>query len=232
MKLIWITQAGFIFETGSTRIVTDPYLSDAAEKKGFTRLIGPPLSVPQLKPTAIFCSHDHVDHLDPLSIPKIADSYPNCVFLGPTSVVKSLKEMGVNETRIRKLDKGEQTEVGLIRLTATPAFHTDRYAVGLFVETQEFLIYLSGDTLNAPGFETDIRHLANRRIDVAIICVNGRLGNMGGDDALRLVKGIEPRVVIPMHYGLFAENTVDPVPFVTSCRKAGFIATICCSMSS
>jgi L-ascorbate metabolism protein UlaG (beta-lactamase superfamily) len=227
MKLTWITQAGFIFEAGGIRIVVDPYLSDVAEKKlGFTRLVDPPFSVPQLKPTAIFCTHDHVDHLDPLIIPKIADCYPDCVFIGPPSVMKSLRTIGVSEARIRKLVRGEQTQVGLIRLTATPAFHTDSYAVGLFVETQEYLIYLSGDTLNSPGLEMEIRHLANRRIDAAIICVNGRLGNMGGDDALQLVKGIKPRAAIPMHYGLFAENTVDPIPFVTSCRKAGFIATI------
>ena len=29
-----------------------------------------------------------------------------------------------------------------------------------------------------------------------------------------MVKELAPKVVYPMHYGLFAENTIDPQPFV------------------
>ena len=44
---------------------------------------------------------------------------------------------------------------------------------------------------------------------------------MGIDEAVSVVKELKPRIASPMHYGLFAENTVDPEPFAVKCRKIG-----------
>lgn len=44
---------------------------------------------------------------------------------------------------------------------------------------------------------------------------------MGVAEAVNVVQQLQPRVAAPMHYGLFAENTVDPEPFARKCREIG-----------
>ena len=76
MKFIWITQGGFVFESASFRLAVDPYLSDFVEKKEhLTRMIQPVFSVESLKPDAVFCTHDHIDHFDPVTVPEIASKF-------------------------------------------------------------------------------------------------------------------------------------------------------------
>ncbi len=44
---------------------------------------------------------------------------------------------------------------------------------------------------------------------------------MNPEQAAQLTNEIEPAVVIPMHWGLVAENTVDPAEFVCELAKTG-----------
>jgi L-ascorbate metabolism protein UlaG (beta-lactamase superfamily) len=44
---------------------------------------------------------------------------------------------------------------------------------------------------------------------------------MNLDEAVRAVKRLRPKTALPMHYGLFAENTADPLPFIRECMSAG-----------
>ena len=56
---------------------------------------------------------------------------------------------------------------------------------------------------------------AKQKIDLMFICINGRLGNMNVDEAVRLTECIAPRVGIPTHYGMFESNTEDPQKYVS-----------------
>ena len=67
-----------------------------------------------------------------------------------------------------------------------------------------------------------VETLKDKGIDVMIICINGRLGNMNAEDAARLTKILSPRVGIPTHYGMFASNTEDPTAY-TSRIDCGYI---------
>ena len=57
-----------------------------------------------------------------------------------------------------------------------------------------------------------------------LVCINGKWGNMNSNDAVALVRIIQPKTVAPMHYGLFVENTVNPLPFLAECRRRGINA--------
>jgi len=222
MEITWITQGGFIFEHSGYRLVVDPYLSDVAEKTlDLTRLVEPPVDVENLRPDTLFCSHNHIDHLDPVSIPLIAEQYPLCRFLGPRSVTGDLVGMGIDPTRITTLEAGAGLETEGFQLIATPAHHSDQYAIGLIIQAQQKKIYVSGDTLYQPNLAQDVIDCMGRNIDLVLICINGRLGNMNIDEAIDLVRQLQPLVAVPMHYGLFAENTVDPEPFVRKCNDIG-----------
>ncbi len=225
MEITWLTQASFAFDCKGKRLVVDPYLSNiATTNHGMTRIAEFPLSMDELKPDYLFCTHDHVDHLDPEGIEQIADAYPDCVFIGPQSVVAHYKKLGIETGRIQELFAGESRSFGSFTLTATQAVHSDYYAVGLIIQTLENCVYLSGDTLGFGTLCEHVKQLAQRELDAVLICINGRLGNMTLDEAVNVVGELKPRLAIPMHYGLFAENTVDPQPFVEGCRALSIAA--------
>jgi L-ascorbate metabolism protein UlaG (beta-lactamase superfamily) len=41
---------------------------------------------------------------------------------------------------------------------------------------------------------------------------------MNVEEAARFMAELRPGLAVPMHYGLFAENTADPNEFVIACR--------------
>lgn len=221
MRLTWLLQGGFLFEAASRRIVVDAYLSDAVEVRDrLTRLAESPIPLEALRPDVWICTHDHLDHLDGPTVKMAAAIYPDCRFAGPASVRRHLRELDIDAARIIPLVRGASIEIGhdlLIR--AVLACHSDPEAIGLIVECEQKRVYLSGDTL----WSADLRHetQAFGDLDAALVCINGRLGNMNADEALELVQILRPKLAVPMHYGLFAENTADPEYFVNACQKSG-----------
>ena len=222
MKITWINQGGFIFQQSSYRLVVDPYLSDVVEKQhNWTRLAKSPIRVEDLKPDAVFCTHNHIDHLDPVSIPKIARQYPGCCFWGPQSVGEELVRLGIDPTRFYLIKPDQSKKINNMVMAAVPARHSDDHAIGVVLKAEGKCIYLSGDTLYYPSLASEVLQSSGQKIDLALICINGRLGNMSIDEAVEVVKTINPHMAAPMHYGLFAENTVDPQLFTEKCRMVG-----------
>ncbi len=222
MEITWITQGGFIIENSGYRLIVDPYLSDVVEKTmNLTRLVPVPVSLEDLKPDTVFCTHNHIDHLDPVAIPQIAEHYPHCSFLGPKSVTEDLAEMGIDSNRITTLKTGAKTETECFELTAVPADHSDPYSIGLVLNADNKKIYISGDTRYYPELANEILDCSRGDIDLVLICINGKFNNMNTEEAVRVVEQLQPHIASPMHYGLFAENTADPEPFAEKCRKIG-----------
>jgi L-ascorbate metabolism protein UlaG (beta-lactamase superfamily) len=59
-------------------------------------------------------------------------------------------------------------------------------------------------------------------VDIAILPINGKIGNMNGRDAAHLANDIGAKIVIPCHYDMFEFNTADPdEQFVPECEKIG-----------
>ncbi len=229
MEITWITQGGFIFEHSGHRLVIDPYLSDVAERTlNLTRLTETPVPMEDLRPDTVFCSHNHIDHLDPEAIPQIAEYYPSCRFMGPQSVTDDILGMDVDPKRLTTLQVGMKVGMEKFQLIAVPARHSDPYAIGLVIQAGQKNIYVSGDTLYYPELAGDVLDCSGRDIelDLVLICINGKMNNMDIAEAVNVVKQLQPRLAAPMHYGLFAENTVDPEPFVCKCRETGIRAFI------
>jgi L-ascorbate 6-phosphate lactonase len=49
--------------------------------------------------------------------------------------------------------------------------------------------------------------------DAVITCINGGFNNLSHWEAADLVGKIKPKVAIPCHYDMFADNSVDPQQF-------------------
>ena len=217
MKITWLSQGSFLFEYMGTRILVDPYMSEHLESKGLKRLVEYPLTLDELKPDMLICTHDHLDHLDPETVIKIAELYPQCIIAGPESCCDHFHKLDIDEKNIMQLEWEKTFVFNEIKITPVFAVHSAPHAVGLIVEADDKRVYLSGDSL----YDDKLVNEFTKGCDLVLICINGRLGNMSLEEALQVVKKTKPETALPMHYGLFAENTANPKPFIDECLKAG-----------
>jgi L-ascorbate metabolism protein UlaG (beta-lactamase superfamily) len=220
VNITWLGQSGFLFESHGERLLIDPFYSDVVEQKqGLKRLMQPPVPIERLNPSAIFITHNHLDHFDSIALPEIHALYPSIPIIGPESVMKKGYELGFNPSVLKQIEKGETITIGEFKLTATAAYHSDPFSVGCLIEVGDKLIYYSGDTLLTDTLFNDVVSLKKRLIDIVFIVINGRLGNMNAQEAIELTSQLNPKLAIPMHYGMFAENTEDPHIFLEGCRQ-------------
>ena len=92
---------------------------------------------------------------------------------------------------------------------------------GFIFELGSKKIYHAGDT----ALMTDMTLLAEENIDVALLPI-GDVFTMGPEDALRAVKMIRPKLVVPMHYNTFPPIAQDADAFAAAVREAGFQAAV------
>jgi L-ascorbate 6-phosphate lactonase len=226
LAIFWLGGAGFVFKTAGGRVVhIDPYLSDSLDRYySWKRL---PLSPVPMAPTdvradLVLTTHAHEDHLDPETIPGIVQA-SDALIGGPFLCVEAMHKWGVPDERIGEINRGESKTVAGVPISAVLAHHVTNAgaqtpdAVGYILDLDGITVYHTGDTL----YHADLKAAKERRPNVLMVCINGGYGNMGPEDAARLTREIEPAVVIPMHWGLVAENTSDPADFVAALAAVG-----------
>ena len=212
LTMRWIGQGGYLFSDGKTSIAVDPYLSDVVNRvAGRPRMVQPPFQPEQLRCDAVVCTHNHLDHVDTDAIPSMPKEH--ILFLAPSDAEATLRSCGV--TNYRNFDVGESVQLGDFTLRAVFADHTVP-AIGLLLCHGDRKIYLSGDT----EYHEKLKELASIDLDIAIICINGRLGNMNVEQAVSLTRSLHPKVAIPTHYGMFLSNTENPDKY-TSALECG-----------
>ena len=223
----WLGQSGFRYLLpGGPTVCVDPYLSHASSRAcSRPRLIPVPVAPTQLEAAIVVITHDHVDHFDEITLRPLADD-PTRVFVGPSSCREHWLAMGLPAERFLRLDRGASLDLGGVRLTATHAEHGsgDHHdAIGVVIEAGGFRVYQVGDSEYVDAVVADATDL---RPDLLTLPINGRMGNMDHDQAAALTAVVAPRVVVPNHYGLFADNTADPMAFVDACRERGVGARV------
>jgi L-ascorbate 6-phosphate lactonase len=226
VAIFWLGGAGFAFKTAEGKIVfIDPYLSDCLDRfYSWKRLsLSPiPFAPNEVKADVVLVTHAHEDHLDPETIPAMAAA-SQAVFAGPTSCVSAMRAWGIPGERIVEINRGESRIIRGIRVSAAFAYHVSPAgaqtpdAVGYVLNLDRAVIYHTGDTLYHP----DLQEVRALQPQVILACINGQYGNMSPEEAARLTHEIEPAVAIPMHWGLVAENTVDPARFVAALGSTG-----------
>lgn len=207
MKIRWIGQSGYILNDGKTEICIDPYLSDVVNRIAQRpRMVDAPYKPEDLKSDVIVCTHNHLDHVDIDAIPLMKKE--SMLFLAPSDAESTLLECGV--INYQTFDEGEIVNIGDFELKAVFADHSVP-AVGLIVRHNGITLYFSGDT----EYNEKLEELKKYNIDIMFICINGKLGNMNVQDAVKLTKIISPKVGVPTHYGMFESNTENPKNYTT-----------------
>ena len=219
LEMAWLGQSGFIlrFPRGAI-ICIDPYLSYATSAgKTRERLTPIPIPATELAAHVVVTTHDHSDHFDEHSLRPMSER-KTTLFVGPSSCREHWQAMELPAERFLRLDQGQVLDIANVRFSAVFAAHDSgakRDAIGVIIEADGYKIYHTGDTEYMPEL---IAQAQDMRPDALLVPINGRLGNMNHEQAAQLTQLVQPRVVIPMHYGMFRHNTADPQDFVDACR--------------
>lgn len=145
----------------------------------------------------VICTHDHFDHCSIEDIKKVAkDDTVIVASINCSSKVKSLRLPS------HLLKPGDTIEVKGVKITAFPAYNVDKpyhpreyNGIGVILEINRATIYHAGDTDYIPEMEQ-----LKGKIDVALLPVSGTYV-MDVEDAVKAALVIEPKLVIPMHWG-------------------------------
>jgi L-ascorbate metabolism protein UlaG (beta-lactamase superfamily) len=232
LHLWWLGQSGFLVQHGPWLILIDPYLSDslttkyAATDKPHVRISQRVVAPDALEDISfVLATHAHTDHLDPETLRAIRRNNEGAVLIAPRAIRGIVSERWGGEDNLILMSDGESQLFGDIAFRAIPAAHStinrdtdgNAFYLGYVIRAGQLTVYHSGDTLLYEGMS---QLLVPHSIDIAILPINGKVGNMGGRDAARLAKGIGARVVIPCHYDMFEFNTADPKDeFIPECER-------------
>lgn len=209
MEFTWLGQGGYLIRCGGVNICLDPYLSHSCEEAGgHTRIAPEPVHPRSLDADLFVITHDHMDHLDEGTLSAL--DLAQHLFAAPASCRAHLVRLGVPQDRILAFDRGDTFCIGDAELFAVFAEHTQD-SIGLVIRAHDQTAYFTGDTLYTPRLAQEASAFSP---DVLVVCINGRWGNMGHEEAAKLAGELSVSLAIPTHYGMFAENTADPADFV------------------
>ena len=236
--VIWhLNQEGFAVKAGGKIMYFDLYLSNEVERltKGrldeHVRTFLPPVRASEItNADYVFCSHDHLDHLDPPTIKQIAAASPQARFVIPLAARQTLVGLGVAEERLITFRGDDEQSFdgpdadGYIRVRALPGAHTGfdfdpqtgYFFLGWVVTAGGVTLYHAGDTKMYNGL---IERLQPCGVDVAFLPINGDdwfrhgrniMGNLSYSEAADLAVAMGADLLIPMHFGQHEINTERP----------------------
>ena len=202
MKIIWLGQAGLLFEYGGYKIMIDPYLSDSVVKVNPRNYRRVPVdkSFFDVKPDMMIFTHNHLDHYDPETVPHFINADTKITVLSPSSVWNEVRKIGGLNNYVEFNRHTEWSEAG-IRIAAVKAEHSDRAAIGVIIDDGEKKYYVTGDTL----YNSEIFEDIHDDIYAIFLPVNGVGNNMNMTDAKRFCERVAPQIAVPMHCGMFDE---------------------------
>lgn len=218
MKLTWYGHSCFLLETGSHRLLFDPWLNQNPRS---------PVRAEDIRCDVIFCSHAHDDHMaDALEIAR----KNRATIVAPFELAEHFAAQGATTC-----DPMPGGTVSLPFGTAkvTPAVHSSTLElgsgrflplgepVGYLVSVNQKQVYHAGDT----ALFSDMKLIGRAGIDVALLPIGGWY-TMGIDDAVEALDLLNPRLAVPMHYGTSEKIQADPAVFQGRAAACGHAVKI------
>ena len=233
LGIVWLGQNGFLIKSENCVILIDPYLSDFAEQWTYgwdnehIRMTNIPIQPKELHGiNYVLCTHDHVDHIDPFTIPIIALRNPDTKFVAPQVAEKRMIGLYVDQKNLFLLRGEDHLEFDQLKVHAIPAAHSKLtfdenngyHFLSYIIEVDGLTIFHAGDTIL---YEGQIDYFKNFSIDLAFLPINGKQPdelnfepNFTIEEAISFARNIDAKIVIPMHYDMFTLNTANIADFV------------------
>lgn len=188
--LTWLGHSAWRLETAGLKVIIDPF---------FTGNPSATLSADQIEADFLIVTHGHGDHVG--DVVAIAQR-TGATVISNFEICEWVQSQGVR--RIHAMNTGGAHDFPFGNLKLTIAHHTSMLPdgsnggnpVGLRIRLKESkTIYHAGDT----GLFYDMKLIGEEGIDLAVLPIGDNY-TMGPDDAVRAVKLLQPRRVVPTHY--------------------------------
>ncbi len=221
--ILWLGHASFFIRLNGVSILTDPIFDTPRFVRRYVQV---PSQLGQIrKVDYVLLSHDHRDHADEPSLRKIAEKFPNAVFIGGLRMDDIFNEWKTPDNPIKTAGWFQEYDTdGPVRFYFVPARHWSRR--GLFdtntrlwgsyvIETDTTKIYFGGDS----GYGRHYREIGELfpNIDYFLIGIGAYeprwFMEPNHNNPSDVVKGFQDagaRVLVPMHYGTFDLSDEPP----------------------
>lgn len=197
--------ACFSLQGDGTTLLFDPFLTGNPVAK---------VSADDLQADYILLSHGHFDHVpDAAPIAKRTGA----TVIGTFEVASWIGNQGVE--KVHGMQPGGAFKFPFGRVKQTIAHHGSMLpdgsnggvATGFIVDIAGKRVYYTGDT----ALFMDMQLYGEEGIDVLILPIGDNY-TMGPEDALRCVKFVKPKVVIPVHYNTWPPIAQDAQAFAAA----------------
>jgi L-ascorbate metabolism protein UlaG (beta-lactamase superfamily) len=242
LRVTWFGHSSLLLEIDGHRFLMDPMWSERVGPVGWAgpkRWYPPPIALADLPAVdAVIISHDHYDHLDYGTVKALTAT--GVRFIVPLGVGAHLARWGVAEDKITELDWWQGLSLGDLRVTATPARHASGRTLifdndatlwaGYALVGPKHRVYFSGDTGLFPGLKEIGARLGP--FDLTMIEVGQYDAawpdwHSGPEQAVRAHQMVGGRVMLPIHWGLFAlasHGWTEPIErTLVAAQKSGVV---------
>ena len=202
-RVRWLGHACLLFEVGNKHVLIDPFLTGNPKAAS---------TAEEVPADLILISHGHGDHVgDAVAIARRTGAKVVCNY----EISLWLQEkQGLPADQVIGMQHGGGTTVpGIGRIKLTLAFHGSALPDGgnggnpcgfLLTFLDGVRIYDAADT----ALFGDMKLIGEEGLDLAILPI-GDFYTMGPDDAVRAVKLLGPKRVLPIHYNTFPPIAQD-----------------------
>jgi L-ascorbate metabolism protein UlaG (beta-lactamase superfamily) len=208
-KFTWYGHATLGLETDGYKLIIDPFFNGNPAAS---------TSPEAVEADFILISHGHSDHVgDGIDIAKRTGA----MVISNDEIANWFAAHGVQKVHGQHLGGGYKHPFGYLKLTfaihgsALPDGSNGGNPCGFLLTTNDGKkIYLAQDT----GLFGDMKLIGEEGLDLAVIPIGDNY-TMGPDDALRAVRMLEPKVVIPIHFNTFPLLEQDANVWAERVRK-------------
>jgi L-ascorbate metabolism protein UlaG (beta-lactamase superfamily) len=210
-RLCWLGHAALLLESDGQRVLIDPFLEGnpaATVKPG------------EVQADFILLSHGHGDHVgDAVAIARRTGA----TVVANYEISEWLQKQGLPADKVHGQQHGGGHAFPFGRVKLTLAFHGSALPDGSYGGNPAgFLITFKDGTRVYDAADTglfgDMRLIGEEGLDLAILPIGDNY-TMGPDDAVRAVKLLQPRKVMPIHFNTWPLIAQDAQAWAERVRR-------------